>query len=226
MNLLEKAWAQGRRQLSEHEAKEFLKGFGIPVTKEVLATDEDSLISASKEIGFPLVLKVDSPYIGHKSELGLVITDIRDQEELISAYKDMITRHTLRDGEMLLVQEMVKGKRELVMGLIVDPQFGPCVMFGLGGIFTEILEDVSFRVAPLTKADANEMLEEIRGRNILGRVRGMPEANREALVEILIKLGEIGLKHPKIKEIDLNPVILRGSEPVVVDALIVLEQGQ
>jgi len=123
----------------------------------------------------------------------------------------------------ILVQEMIKGKRELVIGLIRDPQFGPCVMFGLGGIFTEILKDVSFRLAPLEKRDALEMMDEIKAHKILDAVRGMDAVDRDILSEILINVGKIGVENDTIKEIDINPVIISGSRPVAVDALIVLQ---
>jgi acetyl-CoA synthetase (ADP-forming) len=118
---------------------------------------------------------------------------------------------------------MIKGKRELVIGLIRDPQFGPCVMFGLGGIFTEILKDVSFRLAPLEKRDALEMMDEIKAHKILGSVRGMEPVDRDILSEMLINVGKIGVENDTIKEIDINPVIISGSSPIAVDALIVLE---
>jgi len=124
----------------------------------------------------------------------------------------------------VLVQEMVKGQRELVIGLTRDPQFGPCVMFGLGGIFTEILKDISFRVAPLEKRDALEMMREIKGQKILEAVRGMPAADLDMLAELLINVGRIGLENEQIKEIDINPVIISGSKPVAVDALIILDK--
>jgi len=126
----------------------------------------------------------------------------------------------------VLVQEMVKGQRELVIGLTRDAQFGPCVMFGLGGIFTEILKDISFRVAPLEKRDALEMMQEIKGHKILGAVRGMEAADLDQLCEILIRVGQIGLDHEEIKEVDINPVILAKGKPVAVDALIVLERNR
>jgi acetyl-CoA synthetase (ADP-forming) len=122
----------------------------------------------------------------------------------------------------LLVQEMVKGSRELMVGMTRDAQFGPCVMFGLGGVFTEILKDVSFRVAPITKRDALEMMQEIKAHKILDDIRGMPAADLETLSEILIKIGQIGVENEGIKEIDVNPLILQGSKPVAVDALVVL----
>jgi acetyl-CoA synthetase (ADP-forming) len=120
---------------------------------------------------------------------------------------------------------MVRGSRELVVGMTRDPQFGPCVMFGLGGIYTEILRDVSFRVAPLEKRDALQMTQEIRGRKILESVRGMPPADMEALCRILIQVGQIGMEHGAIKEIDINPLILSGSQPVAVDALVILRES-
>ena len=123
------------------------------------------------------------------------------------------------------MQEMIKGSRELVVGLTRDAQFGPCVMFGLGGIFTEMLEDISFRVAPLKKQDALEMMREIRAHKILGAIRGMTAADLEMLAEILIRVGQIGMENEAIKEIDINPVILSRGKPIAVDALVVLEEG-
>jgi len=120
------------------------------------------------------------------------------------------------------MQELIQGRRELVMGMTRDDQFGPCVMFGLGGIFTEILRDVAFRRAPLEKVDALALMDEIRGSGILDAVRGMNAADRGQLADMLIRVGRIGLDIDTVREIDLNPVILRGSEPVVVDALVIL----
>jgi len=117
---------------------------------------------------------------------------------------------------------MIKGERELVAGLTRDPQFGPCVMFGLGGIFTEVLKDVTFRVAPLERYDAYEMMDEIKAKKILDEFRGKPAVDREKLADILINLGRIGLEHEEVAEIDINPLIIKDSMPVAVDALIVL----
>ena len=126
-------------------------------------------------------------------------------------------------GAAALVQDMIRGKRELVVGLIRDPQFGPCVMFGLGGIFTEILKDVSFRLAPLEKRDALEMMDEIKAHKILDAIRGMDAVDREILSEMLINVGRIGMENDTIKEIDINPVIISGNRPIAVDALVVLQ---
>ncbi len=223
MELIDEAIKKGFRQLPEYESKLILKGFGLPVVREVTVQDLEEAKERALEIGYPVVLKVNSPWIGHKTEKGLVITNVVDQRDLERKWQLLQERHTLSEGESILVQEMVDGKRELAMGLIRDPQFGPCVMFGLGGIFLEVLNDVTFRVAPIQEIDAMEMLDEIRSKRLLSGLRGMPEANREAVAKMLISIGEIGLREERIKEIDLNPVILKGPDPVVVDALIVLE---
>ena len=225
MEIIQRALREGRTMLSEYESKLFLAAQGIPVTKELLAETGSDLKKAIQEIGFPLVLKGCSPHIAHKTEKGLIRTDVRNEEEAEAAFFQ-ITAAMEESDKAVLVQEMVQGKRELVMGLTRDPQFGPCVMFGLGGIFTEILRDVSFRVAPLEKKDGLEMMQEIKGRTILEPVRGMEAADLEQLCGILMRLGQIGLNHESIKEIDTNPVILSGSKPVAVDALIVLEEAQ
>ena len=222
MQILEKALAEGRSALSEYEAKQFLKTYQIPVTRERAVTDKEGLKAAIEEIGFPLVLKGCASTIAHKTGRGLIEVDIRNMEEALSAFQDIMANMTEEDSQVL-VQEMIKGQRELVVGLTRDPQFGPCVMFGLGGIFTEVLKDISFRVAPLEKRDALEMMSEIKAHKILDAVRGMPEADRDLLADILINVGRIGLENDAVKEIDINPLILSGSKPVAVDALLVLE---
>ncbi len=222
MQILEKALAEGRSALSEYEAKQFLKTYQIPVTRERAVTDEEGLKAAIEEIGLPLVLKGCASTIAHKTGKGLIEVDIRNMEEALDAFQNIMARMTEEDSQVL-VQEMIKGQRELVVGLTRDPQFGPCVMFGLGGIFTEVLKDISFRVAPLEKHDALEMMSEIKAHKILDAVRGMPEADRDLLADILINVGRIGLENDAVKEIDINPLILSGSKPVAVDALVVLE---
>lgn len=221
MEVLQKAADEGRSSLSEYESKQVLEAYHIPITRERTVNDEDGLRTAMEEIGFPLVLKGCSASIAHKTEKGLIQVDIRNTEEAIDAFQNIMA-NMARDGEVL-VQEMIKGQRELVVGLTRDPQFGPCVMFGLGGIFTEVLKDVSFRVAPLEKHDALEMMSEIKAHKILDAVRGMPAADRDLLADILINVGRIGLENDAVKEIDINPLILSGSKPVAVDALVVLE---
>lgn len=221
--IIEKAREEGRTSLSEYESKALLRLYGIPVARDVLVQDHGKFREALAEIGFPLVVKGCSPLLTHKTERDLVRVDIRNEQEAEAAFDDLVARME-GESKTLLVQEMVKGSRELVVGMTRDPQFGPCVMFGLGGIYTEILRDVSFRVAPLEKKDALQMMQEIRARRILEGVRGMPPADVETLCRILITMGQIGLEHEAIKEIDVNPLILSGSKPVAVDALVVLNE--
>ena len=223
MNLIEEAVKKGRSALSEYESKQVLADNGIPCTREIMVTSLQELEDAAEKIGFPLVLKGCAPEIAHKTEKGLIRVDIRSVEEAIAAFEEIMAEMAGSDGGVL-VQEMIKGSRELVVGLTRDAQFGPCVMFGLGGIFTEVLEDISFRVAPLEKKDALEMMHEIRAHKILGAIRGMAPADLEMLTEILINVGRIGLENEAVKEIDINPVILSQGKPVAVDALVILEK--
>jgi acyl-CoA synthetase (NDP forming) len=221
VDILNEALKEGRTTLSEYESKKLLSEYGIPISREMLVGNETGLREAIGKIGFPLVIKACAPNLSHKTERGLVSVDIRNEIEAISEFQ-RIMADTKDDGASVLVQEMVRGQRELVMGLTRDIQFGPCVMFGLGGIFTEILKDVSFRVAPIEKRDALDMMGEIKARKILDAVRGMPPADMDSLAEMLISVGNMGLEQENIKEIDINPVILAGSRPIAVDALVVL----
>jgi acetyl-CoA synthetase (ADP-forming) len=176
---------------------------------------------AAAKIGYPVVLKVCSPEVSHKTESGLVAVDLRNEADLEAAFRQIGKASPVKDADYL-VQEMVKGRRELVVGMVCDPQFGPCVMFGLGGIFTEVLGDVTFRPAPLDESDAMEMLMEIRGNKILGAVRGMEAVDLDSLVQCLMAMGKIGMAHEEIQAIDVNPVIVRGNIPIAVDALVIL----
>ena len=219
--IFESALKEGRTTLTEYESKQVLARYGIPVARESLCYNAAEIQKAGQEIGYPLVLKGYSPELAHKTEKDLIRLDIRNAAEADQAFNDLMAR-IQGPGQGVLVQEMVKGKRELLAGMTRDPQFGPCVLFGLGGIFTEVLEDVSFRVAPLDKRQALEMMDETKAKKMLDAFRGMAAADKEALVHILIQLGQIGLDQEKIKEIDINPLIISGSKPVAVDALVVL----
>jgi acetyl-CoA synthetase (ADP-forming) len=220
MQIIDKALSEGRSVLSEYESKQVLAHYGIPVTTEMLIRNEQELSEAIERIHFPIVLKGCSPELSHKTEKNLIILDVRNREAALEAFREISAK--IGPDDAVLVQEMVRGARELVAGMTRDAQFGPCVMFGLGGVFTEALKDVCFRMAPLSSRDAFEMMEDIRGHKVLGPVRGMPEANREELAEILVTVGRIGLENNRIKEIDINPLILRDGRPVAVDALVVL----
>jgi len=221
MNLIDQAIKDGRTALSEYESKQILASYGIPVTPEELITKPEDLSEAIYKIGYPLVMKGCAAEIAHKTEKGLIRVDVRNEEEALTAYKEITAA---MDGieKAVLVQQMIKGQRELVVGLTRDPQFGPCVMFGLGGIFTEILEDTSFRVAPIEKRDALEMIQEIKAHKILEAIRGMEPVDKDMLADILIAIGRLGIENEAVKEIDINPLIISRGQPVAVDALVVL----
>ena len=225
MNIIEKALDQGRNMLSEHESKLFLKSKGVPVTRSIEIRSQNELLKTTLEIGYPLVMKACSPDLSHKTEKGLIHLDIRNDEEAVACWQQLSNQIEGRNAA-ILVQEMIKGQRELVVGLTRDPQFGPCVMFGLGGIFTEILRDITFRIAPLEKKDALEMMTEIRAYKILEAVRGMPAVDLDSLAQILIAVGNIGMEDERVKEIDINPIILLGEKPIAADALVVLDRKQ
>ncbi len=222
MDVIEKALSQGRKTLSEHESKLVLSSYDIPVVEEILVRNESELKTAVENIGFPVAVKACAPDITHKTDLDVIRLDIRTQEEAVEAFRQIIHRIAKLGEGAVLVQKMEKGKREFMVGMTRDPQFGPCVMFGLGGIFTEALDDVSFRVAPLEKNDATEMIHEIKSHKLLGPFRGMLPVNLDSLEQILINLGRLGLENERIQEIDINPLIIREDLPVAVDALIVL----
>jgi acyl-CoA synthetase (NDP forming) len=223
VKVIANALNSGQKTLSEYEAKQVLAAYEIPITREILLKDKNNLEKAVRKIGYPLVMKGCSAQIAHKTEKGLIHVDIRTLKEAKKAFNEIMAGMKGFKGGVL-VQEMIKGRRELVMGMTRDAQFGPCVMFGLGGIFTEILKDISFRRAPLKNKDAVDMMNEIRGHKILDAVRGMKAVNKKRLMDMLINIGRIGVEIPEVSEIDLNPVIISESEPMVVDALIVLER--
>lgn len=222
MKIIDEAMQRGDKTLSEFDSKKVLEAYSIPVTKEFIAKSLDDAKKFAQEIGYPVVLKGHSSKLTHKTELNMIELNLKDASAVETAYKALEERGK---GELegVLVQQMIKGEREFVAGLIRDPQFGPCVMFGLGGIFTEVLKDVTFRVAPLEKRDALEMMDEIKARKLLDNFRGKPAVNREILASALINLGKIGLEIPEIAEIDINPMIIDNDVPVAVDALVVLK---
>jgi len=222
VKVIENALKEGRTTLSEYESKQVLSYYGIPITQERLVYDRKQCRRAVRELGFPIVMKGCSPELSHKSEQGLIMMDIRGLKEAETAFEAIMEK--ISNKGAVLIQEMVRGKREIVAGLTRDDHFGPCVMFGLGGIFTEIFADVSFRMAPIGKKDAMEMVHEIRGRKILDAVRGMEAVDLEILTDILVKIGEIVIKHPEDREIDISPMIVSGRTPIAVDALMVLRR--
>lgn len=218
--IINAAQVKQQNTLTEYESKQVLQAYGIPVTSEKLALSEEAAVVAAVESGFPVVLKGCTPQIAHKTEKGLVHLSLTTVEGVRQAYRD-VSRQA--GGEIpVLVAEMLPRGRELVVGMMRFPGFGPCVMLGLGGVFAEALRDITFRAAPLSEAEAEEMLQDIRAKAIFGEFRGMPALDTAELVKMLVAIGQLALLHPEIAEMDINPVIINGSLPIAVDALVVL----
>ena len=201
--------------------------YGIPVTKFKLALNEKEAAKYADEIGYPVVLKIVSPDIIHKSDAGGVIVNLKNPAEVTNAYKKIMENVKKYNAKAkivgVLVQEMAPQSTEVIVGAIKDPQFGQTVMFGLGGIFVEILKDVNFRIAPLTTEDAKEMITELKAYPLLKGYRNTPPADIDALVSILCNTSRLVMDNPEIKELDLNPVMAYQKGAKTVDARIILE---
>jgi acetyltransferase len=211
--------------LSEHRSKQVLQAYGIPVTREALATSADMAVGLARELGYPVALKVQSPQIAHKTEADGIRLNLDSDDAVRSAYGEILAnaeRSTPRAGvEGVLVQEMLTGGVELIIGATRDPVFGHAIMFGLGGIFVEALRDVSFRIAPLSRVDAEEMIDEIAGHRVLRGIRGRPPADREAIIDALLRVSRLVCDHrEEIAELDINPLVVFPSGAKAVDALI------
>jgi len=223
-DLIRPALDRGQPALSEYESKKLLSLYGIPVAREKLSRSADEAVSAAADLGFPVVLKGCSPELMHKSERGCIELNLRSEGDVREAYGRIISRVDL-ELEGVLVQEMVSGQRELVIGLTRDPQFGPCVMLGIGGIMTEVFEDTAFRMAPFGKIEAKDMTEELRFKAILGAFRGQKPVDMDMLCRTLIAVGQIGLELDTVSELDINPMIITPEGRVVAaDALVLLRR--
>jgi len=212
---------RAQKNLSEYESKQLLACYGIPVTAEILAATPQEALAASETIGFPLAMKACAPQLMHKTESGAVVLNVGTKTELRQAYSHLAGMEPAPDG--VLVQAMAAGRRELVVGMNRDAQFGPCVMLGLGGVFTELLNDTAFRAVPFDRVEALDMTAELRGSKIFGEFRGESRVNLEKLTDILLAIGEIAGSHPEVTEIDINPLVVnQDGLCVAVDALVVL----
>jgi len=225
--IFEKVRREGRKFLLEPEAKEVCMEYGIPVTRFRVAETVEEAVQIAGEIGYPVVLKIVSPDIIHKSDVGGVMLNLKSPEEVRGAYQTImenVKRHK-PDARItgVIVQEMAQPSTEVIVGAIKDPQFGQTLMFGLGGIFVEVLKDVTFRVAPITELDAREMITEVRAYPILKGYRGRPPADIDAIVGILLNTSRLVMDHPEIKELDLNPIMVYEKGAKTVDARIILE---
>ncbi|NIA13577.1 MAG: carboxylate--amine ligase [Nitrospiraceae bacterium] len=220
--LIEQALARGQGALSEHDSKRVLAAFGVPTVMEELAGSAADAVQAAERLAYPVAVKGCSPDLMHKSDRGLVALDARDAAAVEAAVAaiDEAAGGVGLDG--YLVQRMVRGKREIIVGGMRDALFGPCVMLGLGGILVEAVADVSFRLAPLGTRDALEMIGELRGRRIFGPLRGEPAADCDALAGVLMSVGRILEECPQVSQVDVNPLIFQGGDPVAVDGLVAL----
>lgn len=224
--IFKKALDEGRSFLFEHEAKKLCKEYGMPVTKTLIVTSEEEALNAAELIGFPVVLKIISPQILHKSDAGGVILGIHDGNDLRSSFSKIISniKQNTPEAEIkgVLVQEMIPQSTEIIVGSTIDPTFGSTIMFGLGGIFVEVLEDVSFRLIPISENDAWEMIHEIKGRKILEGARRNPIVDKKIIVDILMKTSKMLSECTEITELDLNPIMVYENSVTIVDARIVL----
>ena len=226
--IIKKAMKEDRTYLLENESKEICLEYGMPVPRFKVAKSESEAVSLSREIGFPVVLKIVSPDIIHKSDVGGVIVGPKTIDEVKAAYRTIMENVKKNKPEAkivgVLISALAPPSTEVIVGSTKDPHFGPAIMFGLGGVFVELLKDVSFRIAPITKRDAMEMITEIKAFPILKGYRNYPTVDLNALTDLLLKISKLVTEHPEINELDLNPTILYANGLQVVDARIILDQ--
>lgn len=219
-SLIKQAKTNGQKALDEYAAKKLLSSYGAAVTKEESAATIEEAIAAAAKIGYPVAMKACSWEIMHKSGKGLITLNVENETGLKKEFQNI--QKNAGKKVSVLVQEMLKGNREFMAGMTRFAGFGPCVIFGLGGVFTEVYNDTTLRLSPLCDADTQEMFADIRAKKLLDEFRGMLKVKKDKLSNIIQAVGNVALLHPEIAEIDLNPIIINGAEPVVADALIVL----
>ncbi len=220
--LIGQALQEGRLSLNEAESKTLLNQYGVPIVKEAIVVNEEAAIAQARLMGFPVVLKGLGAKLTHKTERGLVKMNLSSAEDVRRAYHE-IQASAGADLEGCLIQPLVAGRREFVAGLFRDPQFGLVVMFGLGGVFTEAIKDVVFRIAPLDEIQAGRMIEEFSSRELLEDFRGESAVDKGALIRVLTGLSRLGTEHPEILEVDINPLLVTPKgEVTAVDALVVI----
>ncbi len=227
--VLAQARSEGRTLLNEVEAKQVLIDAGVPATATSLATSPAEAKQQAEAMGFPVVLKIVSPDIAHKSDVGGVKLNLTDGDAVAAAYDEIIANSKKAEPNANIlgvsVQQMAKPGTEVIVGMTTDPQFGPVMMFGLGGVMVEVLKDVAFRLIPLEEKDARQMLTDIKGKAILDGVRGNPPADLNALTETILKVSKFVEQHPEVRELDLNPVFAYDKGAMAVDARIVVAEA-
>lgn len=211
--------------LSESRSRLLVSEAGIPVSNWETADSTQEAVSLAKNLGFPVVVKLCGDEIAHKTERGLVRLNLNTEEAVQEAADELLSSVTADDGEVtLLVSEQIRGNRELIVGLVRDEQFGPCVMLGIGGILAEAVADVAFRLAPLSRSEASDLIDDLSMQSLLGPFRGEPAVDREALINVLCVLGDLG-SDQEILSVDLNPLIVTNGVPIAVDALVETVEG-
>jgi acyl-CoA synthetase (NDP forming) len=227
--ILKQARKENRTQLTEIESKQLIKEAGIPVVEAKLAQTKTEAISLSKKMGFPVVLKIVSPDVIHKSDSGGVELGLASVVQVGKAYSKILSaikkHYPKAKIQGVSVQKMARPGVEVIIGMTKDAQFGPVLMFGLGGILVEVLKDVAFRIVPLTKRDAHEMIKDIKGYPVLEGYRGQEPADVAFLEGLILKVSDFVDKNPEIKELDLNPVFAYKNRAVAVDARVILESA-
>lgn len=225
-SVLAQARSEGRSLLNEIEAKHLLADAGVPVVTTVLATTPEEAKAESEAIGYPVVLKIVSKDISHKSDVGGVKIGLTSGDAVMEAYEEIITNSKAAvPGAVITgvaVQSMAPEGTEVIVGMTRDPQFGPVMMFGLGGILVEVFKDVVFRVVPLTNRDAIQMINEIKASAILDGIRGQAQSDKAALCSAILKVADFVEDNPEIEELDLNPMFVYPQGAIAVDARIVI----
>jgi acetate---CoA ligase (ADP-forming) subunit beta len=210
------------RTLSEPESKAVIAAFGVPCVRERVVDRAEDAVDAARDLGYPVVVKLAGEGIAHKTERGLVRLGLQRAEDVERAARELLAAATPGDGAVgVLVAPMVRGRRELIAGVHRDAQFGPCVMLGVGGVLAEAVADVTFRLAPVTRDEALDMLDDLRGKALLGPVRGEPAADRDGIADVVLALSRLASERDDVLSVDVNPLLLDSSgAPVAVDALV------
>jgi acyl-CoA synthetase (NDP forming) len=223
-SLLQSISKEGRNFFLYTEAKKLLETWNIPVTETKIAKNQKEAIQAANSIGFPVVMKIFSPDVVHKSDSGGVITDLRTEKEVIQAFDKMMENYRKSKSSVridgVIIEKMLSGV-EVIIGVTKDPQFGHVLMFGMGGVLVELLKDISFRLIPIDPVDAKEMIREVKGYPLLEGYRGQ-KGNIESLIDLLLKVSNLIVRYPEIFEMDLNPVFTFSSGSIVADARIII----
>jgi acyl-CoA synthetase (NDP forming) len=224
--IFQKCFNEHRNTLTEFESKLVLHEIGIPVTKQELvdAKEAAAVLAAAKKIGYPVVAKLNVEDISHKSDVGAVKLNLKNDDDLKRALVELLAIKTTSKAPKVSIQEMAAAPiTEVIIGMTTDPQFGPALMFGIGGILVELMKDVSFRIAPITKFDAEEMIKEIKGFPLLDGFRGKKKANIQKIIDVLMAVSKFVLDFPEVDQMDLNPLFIYENGVLAVDARIILK---